>query len=177
MNPRNFFAASTLAFAVFTSAAQADLVSDLNTMSAADALAKAVKMEDVSIETLIADAAAQLSENPSLLSALVSEAVKAFPEQAVSIVQVAISQAPNQTATITSAAVAELTGNPEAQAQVQQAAEQPVAQTQQPTTTETKTEQQEVTPLPPTPATPSTPPPPPVARPSTPDKPIAVSPN
>ncbi|OED48301.1 hypothetical protein ACH42_02430 [Endozoicomonas sp. (ex Bugula neritina AB1)] len=180
MKPRQLVAATALAFAAFASTAQADLVSDLQTMSVAEALAKAVKTENISIEALIADAAAQLSEQPGLLSSLVSEAIKAFPEQAVSIVSIAIKQAPEQVSAITSAALTELDGNAEAQAAVQQVAEQSVAQTETETSTQTETEaEQTEAPAETSTTTPVTapPPPPPASRPDNNDKPVPVSPN
>ena len=172
MNPKKIIAATALALAAFTGTTQADLVSDLNTMSAADALAKAIQTENISIEALIADAAAQLAESPELLSALVSEAVKAFPEQAATIVQVAVSQAPAQQAIITSAAVEQLGDNPEALASVQQIAPVPATEFEA-----EQTELAEPTPAAETPAPVTTPPAPPAARPTTPDKPVPVSPN
>ena len=178
MKPMKFVATAAFAFATaMAGVAQADLATDLTTMSAADALAKAVESGD-SVEALITDAAAQLKDNPALLSALISEAVKAFPEQAAQIVQAAVSQAPQQKAAITTAAVAELDGNEAAQTAVQQAADEAaapvVADTQNTQVTETEAEQTEV--QAPQQVAP-TPPPPPPAIPSTPDRPPVVSPN
>ena len=165
-------AAACALSAAIAGVAQADLATDLTTMSPADALAKATQDQSVSIQALIADAAAKLQDNPALLSALVGEAVKAYPEQAGDIVKVAVSQAPAHQSAITNAAVAQLQDNPEAQAAVNKAADEAAQQVvtgETKTGTESEAQQQET-------AAP-TPPPPPAPQPPAPDKPPVVSPN
>ncbi|MBO9483071.1 hypothetical protein [Salinisphaera sp. G21_0] len=120
---KQFIAAAVLAMSAMTGVAQADLATDLTLMPASEALAKAVQTQGVSVESLIADAAAQLANNPQLLNALVSEAVRAYPDQAPQIVYAAVQAAPAQKATITRAATAQLANDPVAQQAVQQAAD------------------------------------------------------
>ena len=135
----------------------------------------------------------EFKDQPALLQTIVSEAIKAFPEQAAQIVYVAVTEAPAQKAAITSAATAQLGNSPEAKAIVNQAAndaEQTLAQNDnggQPKgegEQETEAEQGEETPgesQGDTPANESpapTPPPPPPPVNNTPDdKPPATSPN
>ncbi|MFK0573367.1 hypothetical protein [Endozoicomonas sp.] len=181
---KHFIAATVLALSAMTGLAQADLATDLTRMPAADALAKAVQTQGVSVEALIADAAAQLAGNPQLLSALISEAIKAFPEQAAQIVSVAVTAAPAQKAAITSAAIAQLADDPAAQQAVQQAADSAEQQVVQGGDTgqnaqgepEAEAEQTEApADAPPAATTPPPPPPPPASGGS--DKPPSVSPN
>ncbi len=195
MKPRKLITSATLALSVsIAGIVQADLASDLQTMSPADALKKAAAAdESISIETLISEAASQLKDNPGLLTALVSEAVKQFPLQAAQIVSVAISQAPQQAKSITSAAIAQL-DNPVAIDAVQKAADTAVEliaknanssentsenndeteseaeqteTTADNTTTDNTTDQQNNT----------APPPAPIVQPGNTDKPVPTSPN
>ena len=184
---KQFIAATVLALSAMTGVARADLATDLTRMPAGDALARAVQTQGVSVESLIADAAAQLANNPQLLNALVSEAVRAYPDQAPQIVYAAVQAAPAQKATITRAATAQLANDPAAQQAVRQAAdsaEQQVVQTGQKGNgvqtddeqVEFEAEQAEVEAPAPEASTPPPPPPPPASGGST-DKPPAVSPN
>lgn len=178
---KQFVAAAVLALSAMSGVARADLATDLTRMPAANALTIAVQTQNVSIETLIADAAAQLADNPQLLNVLVSEAVKTYPERAAQIVYAAVQAAPAQKSTITSAATAQLADNPAAQRAVQIAAnnaEQQVilaGDTGTVTETEFEAEQSEVPVN--APAAIAPPPPPPPASGGSNDKPNSVSPN
>ncbi len=193
MKSKLLVAATALAVSAMAGVAQADLAAELAAgKPTAESLAQAAQTQGVSVESLIGDLATQFQDQPALLQAIVSEAIKAFPEQASQIVYVAVTSAPAQKAAITTAATAQLENNPEAQKAVQEAAdsaEQTVAQNdtgtqpQGETQPETEAEQTEVpaeTPTNETPVTESpapTPPPPPPPQNNTPDKPPAVSDN
>lgn len=179
---KQFVAAAVLALSAMSGVAQADLATDLTRMPADIALNIAVQTQNVSVEALIADAAAQLADNPQLLNALVTEAIKAYPNRATLIVYAAVQAAPAQKSTITSAATAQLADNPAAQQAVQVAAnnaEQQVilaGNTGTFTETEYEAEQTEAPVNVPAATTPPPPPPPPASGGST-DKPNSVSPN
>ncbi|WP_419533025.1 hypothetical protein [Endozoicomonas sp.] len=192
MKSKLLVAATALAVSAMAGVAQADLAAELAAgKPTAESLAQAAQTQGVSVESLIGDLATQFQDQPALLQAIVSEAIKAFPEQASQIVYVAVTAAPAQKAAITTAATAQLENNPEAQKAVQEAAdsaEQTVAQNETGTQPqgeaepETEAEQSELpgesegdTPANETPA--PTPPPPPPPQNNTPDKPPAVSDN
>lgn len=185
---KQFVAATVLALSAMSGVAQADLASDLARMPAANALTIAVQTQSVSVETLVADAAAKLADNPQLLNALVSEAVETYPERAALIVYAAVKAAPTQKAAIIGAATAQLADDPAAQQAALQAAnfaEQQIAlagdagsinQTElEAEQTETEAEQTEAPDNTPSATAPPPPPPPPGGGSS--DKPNSVSPN
>lgn len=177
---KQFVAAAVLALSAMSGVAQADLATDLTRMPAANALTIAVQTKNVSVETLIADAAAQLADNPQLLNVLVSEAVKTYPERAAQIVYAAVQAAPAQKSTITSAATAQLADNPAAQRAVQIAAnnaEQQVILAGDTGVTETEFEAEQSEAPVNVPAAIAPPPPPPPASGGSNDKPNSVSPN
>lgn len=193
MKTYRLFTATAFAVAIMAGPVSADLASDLNRMPAAEALARAINAQEASVEALVAEAAGKLKDNPKLLQALVSEAIKAFPQQAPNIVYSAVTQAPGQKTLITRAAISQLQNNPVAQQAVQQAAntaELQIARMEKgggdtPVTLETEAEQTELAPdqgLQNTPPADSgstlapPPPPPPATKPPA-DKPKSVSPN
>ena len=93
MKPIKFVATSALLLVTAVAGvAQADLASDLKTMSIADALAKAANNSSMSVEALIADASSQLKNNPGMLVALINQAIKAYPQQSTKITQAVIAQ-------------------------------------------------------------------------------------
>lgn len=189
MKSKLLAAATALAVSAMAGVAQADLLAELAAgQPTAESLAQTAETLGVSVETLIGDLAAQFKDQPALLQAIVSEAIKAFPEQASQIVYVAVTEAPAQKAAITTAAVAQLGNTAEAQAVVNQAvdaAEQTIAQNNTGTQpqAEAEAEQTEVpgesqvdSPANESPA--PTPPPPPPPLNNTPnDRPPVTSPN
>lgn len=183
MKSKPLVAATALAVSAMTGAAQADLATELAAgQPTAESLAQTAETLGVSVETLISDLAAQFKDQPALLQAIVSEAIKAFPEQASQIVYIAVTEAPAQKAAITTAAVAQLGNTAEAQAVVSQAAdaaEQTIARNDtgtQPQSNEPEAEAEQTEA--PTNASPArTLPPPPPPQNNTRDKPPAVSDN
>ena len=193
MKSKLLVAATALAVSAMAGVAQADLAAELAAgQPTAESLAQTAETLGVSVESLIGDLAAQFKDQPALLQAIVTEAIKAFPEQASQIVYVAVTEAPAQKTAITTAAVAQLGNTPEAQATVNQAADsaeqqiaqndtgsqpqgeaEPEAEAEQ---TEAPGESQGETPANESPA--PTPPPPPPPQNNTPnDKPVSGSPS
>uniref|UniRef100_UPI0021479D9B hypothetical protein n=1 Tax=Endozoicomonas sp. ONNA2 TaxID=2828741 RepID=UPI0021479D9B len=123
MKSKLLVAATALAVSAMAGVAQADLLTELAAgQPTAETLVQTTETLGISVETLIGDLAIQFKDQPVLLQAIISEAIKAFPEQASQIVYVAVTAAPAQKAAITTAAVAQLGDTPEAQATVNQAA-------------------------------------------------------
>ena len=174
MKPRLLLASTALALAAFAGSVQADLIQDLNTMPAEQALSKAMQDGSQSIEAVISAAATTLQGQPELLSALIAAAVKTFPEQAAQLVSIAVFQAPNLSATIVNAALAVAEGDATMQASINRAATdaKQLVQTQ---TTETEAENVEVEQTE-APAS-QIPPPPPSTNSGSNDRPAEVSPN
>ena len=173
MNPKHLLASSALALIAIVGTAQADLAQDMATMSADQALTKAMQAENASIESVISDAAEQLKDQPELLSALIEAAVKAYPQQAGQIVSAAISQAPGQKEAIVNSAKTAAGDDTALISTIDQAAEKAEQLLTQngdvDTTEEVEAEQQEVDP--------QIPPPPPPANSGSNDREPSISDN
>ncbi|WP_422446320.1 hypothetical protein [Endozoicomonas sp. ALB091] len=173
MKPKHLLASSALSLIAIVGMAQADLVQDLATMPADQALTIAMQAENSSIESVISSAAQQLNNQPELLSALIEAAVKVYPLQTGQIVSAAISQAPDQKETIVNAAKAGAGNNAELMSMIDQAAGQfeqlVTALDDVETTEEIEAEQQEIAPL--------LPPPPPPANSGSNDRESSISDN
>ncbi|WP_067583088.1 hypothetical protein [Endozoicomonas ascidiicola] len=179
---KKLIAATILAMTTWVGTSSADLITDLGSMPADEALAKAMAVEGTSIETLITEAAAQFADSPQLLKSLIAEAVASYPEQARQIVFAAVKAAPEQKTSITQAAISKLGGNAAAISSVNQAANaaiEAIAQnTDSPAPTPDQQEilqeaqQEEIDP----PVTVTLPPPPVQQAGGSNDKPVSVSP-
>ena len=174
MKPRLILASTALVMATLAGTARADLVQDLATMPAEQALTKAMQGGTQSIEAVVSETVVNLQSQPELLYSLIFGAVKASPEQAPQIVSVAIAQAPGQMDVIVSAASAAAEGDAAMLAAINQAATDAELLAQTETTEEAEIVEAEQTEVP-APAAPI--PPPPAANSGPDDRPPAISPN